>query len=87
MATTTVAPPRVATTSRSRARQEATSGLLFALPATVFVLVLFVVPLGLAAWMSLNDWPLIGSPTFNAPDQLRRDRATTTSSSGRCGSP
>jgi multiple sugar transport system permease protein len=68
MATTTVAPPRVATTSRARARKEASSGLLFALPATVFVLVLFVVPLGLAAWMSLNDWPLIGSPTFNAPD-------------------
>lgn len=71
MATTTVAPPGVAAAPRAntrRARKEAASGLLFALPASLFVLVLFVVPLGLAAWMSLNDWPLIGAPTFNAPD-------------------
>ncbi|WP_234346513.1 carbohydrate ABC transporter permease [Cellulomonas timonensis] len=31
-------------------------------------MVLFIVPLVLAAWMSLNDWPLIGDPSFNAPD-------------------
>lgn len=72
MATTTVAPPGVAAAApranTRRARKEAASGLLFALPASLFVLVLFVVPLGLAAWMSLNDWPLIGAPTFNAPD-------------------
>jgi len=30
-----------------------------------FVAVFFIIPLCLAAWMSLNDWPLIGTPTFN----------------------
>ena len=50
------------------ARREARSGLVFAAPAALIVLVLFVVPLVLALWMSLNDWPLIGSPVFNAPD-------------------
>ncbi|MCL3859826.1 carbohydrate ABC transporter permease [Actinotalea sp. K2] len=71
MASSTVAAARVGPASRGparRARREATSGLLFALPAILFVVILFVVPLVLAAWMSLNDWPLIGSPAFNAPD-------------------
>jgi len=65
---TPVAPPRTSTTPRRRTRTEALSGLLFALPAILFVVVLFVVPLVLAAWMSLNDWPLIGAASFNAPD-------------------
>lgn len=65
---TSVAPPRTSTIPRRRNRAEALSGLLFALPAILFVVVLFVVPLVLAAWMSLNDWPLIGEPSFNAPD-------------------
>ena len=65
---TPVAPPRTSTTPRRRTRTEALSGLLFALPAILFVVVLFVVPLVLAAWMSLNDWPLIGAARFNAPD-------------------
>lgn len=71
MASSTVAAARVGPASRGparRARREARSGLLFALPAILFVVILFVVPLVLAAWMSLNDWPLIGSPAFNAPD-------------------
>ncbi len=67
MAATAVVDRR-GTAARRRARRESASGALFALPATLFVLVLFVVPLGLAAWMSLNDWPLIGEPTLNAPE-------------------
>lgn len=53
---------------RRHRRREGASGLLLALPAILIVVVLFAVPLGLAAWMSLNDWPLIGTPAFNAPD-------------------
>lgn len=73
MTATTSAPPApstrpVGTGAQRRARREARTGLMFALPSIVFVVVLFVVPLVLAAWMSLNDWPLIGSPTFNAPE-------------------
>ena len=43
-------------------------GLLYSAPATLVILVLFLVPLVLAFWMSLNDWPLIGPHEFNAPD-------------------
>ncbi len=32
------------------------------------MVLLFVVPIGLAMWMSMNDWPLIGTPEFNFPD-------------------
>jgi len=41
--------------------------LLYALPAILVIVILFIVPLILAFWMSLNDWPLIGTPSFNAP--------------------
>jgi multiple sugar transport system permease protein len=30
--------------------------------------VFFLVPLGLLVWMSLNEWPILADPTFNAPD-------------------
>ena len=30
--------------------------------------VFFLVPLVLVFWMSLNDWPLLGTPTLNAPE-------------------
>ncbi|GHS84787.1 sugar ABC transporter permease [Actinomycetota bacterium] len=66
--TAATARPVTAARSRSRARRDARSGVFFALPALLFLIVLFVVPLGLAVWMSLNDWPLIGEHTFNAPD-------------------
>lgn len=49
-------------------RREALAGALYALPAAAVVVVLFVAPLLLAFWMSLNDWPLIGDPEFNAPE-------------------
>ena len=66
--TTTVDASRPRRALRVRARREARTGLLFALPAIAFVLLLFAIPLALAGWMSLNDWPLIGTPEFNAPD-------------------
>lgn len=51
-----------------RQRRERRTGLLYALPAWAFVAVLFVLPLILAFWMSLNNWPLIGPAKFNAPE-------------------
>lgn len=36
-------------------------GLLYAAPMSVIVAVLFVVPLVLLVWMSLNHWPLLGA--------------------------
>lgn len=41
------------------------TGVWFVLPATLFTLLLFVVPLVMAVWMSFYDWPLIGERAFN----------------------
>ncbi len=43
-------------------------GWLYAAPTALIVGVLFVAPLILVVWMSLNRWPLLGGATFNAPD-------------------
>lgn len=40
-------------------------GFLFVLPAVAFTLIFFIFPLGMTGWMSLNDWPLLGTPKFN----------------------
>jgi len=50
------------TKRRSRRRQIA--GLLFVMPAVVFTLLFFILPLLMTAWMSLHDWPLIGQSSF-----------------------
>lgn len=60
--------PRPTASHVTKARRERATGVLFALPSILVVVLLFILPLVLAFWMSLNDWPLIGSPTFNAPD-------------------
>lgn len=39
-------------------------GLLYILPSVLFVSVFFIIPLGMTAWMSLHDWPLMGSKSF-----------------------
>lgn len=59
---------RAAGRSSVRRRRESLIGALYAFPAGAFVVVFFVLPLLLAFWMSLNSWPLIGEPSFNAPD-------------------
>ncbi|WP_327002015.1 sugar ABC transporter permease [Dactylosporangium sp. NBC_01737] len=41
------------------------TGFLYALPMAILVAVLFVVPLCLMVWMSLNDWPLLGDSAPN----------------------
>lgn len=44
-------------------------GWLYAAPTAAVVVLLFVLPVALAVWMSLNKWPLIGGPhTLNFPD-------------------
>jgi multiple sugar transport system permease protein len=42
--------------------------MAYAAPTAVIVSVFFLVPLGLVLWMSLHEWPLLGEPTINAPD-------------------
>jgi multiple sugar transport system permease protein len=51
-----------------RLRRKQMIGLLFVTPAVLLVLVFFVVPLGMAFWMSLHNWPLLGRPRFIGVD-------------------
>lgn len=39
-------------------------GLLYVAPALAFVGVFFILPLGMTGWMSLNDWPLMGTHRY-----------------------
>ncbi|WP_117191562.1 carbohydrate ABC transporter permease [Rhizobium terrae] len=48
----------------SRSRRNQLAGLLFVAPALALVLIFFVIPLGMAFWMSLHNWPLLGKPRF-----------------------
>ncbi len=40
------------------------AGLFFVLPAVLFTLLFFILPLVMTIWMSFNNWPLIGTPSF-----------------------
>ena len=46
--------------ARKRRAAQARTGWLFALPTAVFVILLFLVPLGLVFQMAGSDWPLLG---------------------------
>ena len=48
----------------ARLRRKQLAGLLFVAPALCLVLLFFVIPLGMAFWMSLHNWPLLGRPRF-----------------------
>ncbi|WP_053204115.1 carbohydrate ABC transporter permease [Jiangella muralis] len=61
------APPR----RTSRRGLRGLVGLAYATPAALIVVLLFLVPIGMAVWMSVNDWPLIGEPEFNGVDNYR----------------
>ncbi|MEV4378268.1 sugar ABC transporter permease [Streptosporangium sp. NPDC049644] len=49
-------------------RTRRAQGWVYAAPTALIVGVLFLAPLALVVWMSLNRWPLLGQATFNAPD-------------------
>lgn len=49
---------------RRRRRSDSWIGLLATSPALLLIVVLFVIPLLLMFWMSLNDWSFLGTPTF-----------------------
>lgn len=40
------------------------AGLIYVAPALALVCVFFLLPLGMTAWMSLHNWPLIGVPRW-----------------------
>ena len=59
------APPGRARRRSALRRRRAYTGALYAAPMAVVVGVLFVIPLGLMLWMSVNDWPLLGASSPN----------------------
>ncbi|MEV4313701.1 sugar ABC transporter permease [Actinocrispum sp. NPDC049592] len=61
------APRRGASIGRHRRRL----GLLYATPMALLVVVLFVIPLVLMVWMSVNHWPLIGASAPNGVENYR----------------
>jgi multiple sugar transport system permease protein len=46
-------------------------GAIYAAPMAVIVAVLFVIPLGLMFWMSVNHWPLLGASYPNGVSNYR----------------
>jgi multiple sugar transport system permease protein len=57
---------------RSLATRRSAAGMLYAAPTAVIVGVFFLLPLGLVFWMSANRWRILGSPTFNLPDNYTK---------------
>jgi multiple sugar transport system permease protein len=49
-------------------RSRGLKGVGYTAPTAVVVAVFFLAPLVLVFWMALNRWPLLGTPTLNAPD-------------------
>src|SRR5437764_9964808 len=45
-------------------RRRQLTGILLVSPAVILIGWLFVIPLGLDGWMSLNNWPLLGAHDF-----------------------
>ena len=67
--TTTARTPVAAPRSTAPGAGRSWLGWLYAAPATAVLVVLFVIPLGLAVWMSLHDWPLLaGMRDLNFPE-------------------
>jgi multiple sugar transport system permease protein len=69
-----VPPPTRPIRTRSRLpwhRRRSTKGMLYALPVTVFVAVMFILPLLMVVQMSFSDWTLIGGfQGINIPDNF-----------------
>jgi len=69
----TVVSGRTESASRRdrRTRVNQNLGLLFVLPCVAFVGLFFLAPLVLTGWMSLHNWPLLGTPHFIGLDNYR----------------
>lgn len=62
----TPSTPTLAKTGQAANGPEPTGwlGLLFILPSTLFILLLFILPLIMTVWMSFYNWPLLGRTKF-----------------------
>jgi multiple sugar transport system permease protein len=57
---------------RTWRRSRSLKGIGYATPTAVIVGVFFLLPLVLVFWMSMNRWRILGSPTFNFPDNYTK---------------
>jgi multiple sugar transport system permease protein len=57
---------------RTLAQRRSLVGIAYAAPTAVIVGVFFLLPLVLVFWMSMNRWRILGSPTFNFPDNYTK---------------
>lgn len=62
MTAITTTPPRARKLVGAGRRQWI--GLLYVAPAVALVVVFFIIPLGMTAWMSLHNWPLMGEHSY-----------------------
>lgn len=67
---TPIARPAVARVTRWHTRRTGFrfAGQLLVAPLAIIVVVLFLVPLGVLLFMSAQNWPLLGRPSFNGTD-------------------
>jgi multiple sugar transport system permease protein len=70
--TTLEVPAARAPARRTLAFRRSAVGMLYAAPTAVIVGVFFLLPLVLVFWMSANRWRILGSPTFNFPDNFTK---------------
>ncbi|MBP1884705.1 carbohydrate ABC transporter permease [Sinorhizobium mexicanum] len=57
-------PGKALPVRRRRRRHSQWRGLLYIAPAMALVIVFFVMPVLFTGWMSLHNWPLLGSPRW-----------------------
>lgn len=79
---TSSAVPVTRAERRGLAHRRQLTGLLFVLPAVAFTVVFFLIPLLMTGWMSLHNWPLMGTSKFIGLDnyiQMTSDRQFWTS--------
>jgi multiple sugar transport system permease protein len=65
------APVRARGRRHSYWRLRSLKGVGYAAPTAVMVTVFFLIPLVLVFWMSLHDWKLLGTPTWNFPENYQ----------------
>lgn len=64
MATMNVAAATPTPKRRGLSHRRQSTGFYFVLPAVLFTFALFIFPLLMTLWMSLHNWPLLGTPSF-----------------------
>jgi multiple sugar transport system permease protein len=65
--------PRVSKVEMARQRfRKQYTGLLFVLPASIFTIIFFIIPLIMTMFMSLHNWPLIGERSYTGLENYSR---------------